>query len=133
VNAAPNRRHNPFPVGAGFETIYAHAVEVAAGRRTLHVSGQIGVAPDGSIAADFAAQFEQAINNLSAVLGAADMALADIVKLTFFVTRPDHLAELGEIRRRRLAVAPAVTTLVVAGLASPALLVEVEAIAARAP
>ena len=59
------------------------------------------------------------------------MALADIAKLTFFVTDPAHLIPLGHIRRELLSMAPAVTTLVVAGLAAPNLLVEVEAVAAR--
>ena len=60
------------------------------------------------------------------------MTTSDIVKLTFFVTNAADLRPLGAIRRELLSVAPAVTTLVVAGLAAPELLVEVEAIAAAA-
>ena len=126
-----NPRHNPIPVHPNFETIYAHAVEVSAGARTLHVSGQIGRGPDGLIPDSFAGQFGLAIANLNQVLAGAGMTINDVVKLTFFLTRPTDLAELGDIRREQLAVAPAVTTLIVAGLAAPDLLVEVEAVASR--
>ena len=59
------------------------------------------------------------------------MTLEDVVKLVFYLTRAPDLKALGEIRRELLAVAPAVTTLVVSALAAPDLLVEVEATAAR--
>lgn len=125
-----NPRHNPIPVHPNFETIYAHAVEVPADARTLHVSGQIGRGPDGFIPDSFGAQFRLAIANLNDVLAGAGMAIDDVVKLTFFLTRASDLLELGNIRRELLAIAPAVTTLIVAGLAAPELLVEVEAFAA---
>jgi len=125
-----NIRHNPLAVAPSFETIYSHAVEVVADARVVHVSGQIGRTEDGHVPASFDDQFRLAIANLEQVLAGAGMSTADIVKLTFFVTEAAHLADLGRIRRELLGVAPAVTTLVVAGLAAPELLVEVEAIAA---
>ena len=130
--SANNLRRNPFPVTPGFEAIYSHAVEVPPASRLLFISGQIGTTPRGDTPRDFRPQFEQAIANLFVVLASAGMSRADIVKLTFFVTRAEDLRELGDIRRRLLGVSPAVTTLVVAGLARPDLLVEVEAVAARA-
>ena len=126
-----NVRRNPFRVTSGFESIYAHGVEVSAASRLLFVSGQIGVTLQGETLQGFGPQFEQAISNLVVVLASSGMLLTDIVKLTFFVTRAENIKELGEIRRRLLGISPAVTTLVVAGLAAPELLVEVEAIAAR--
>jgi 2-iminobutanoate/2-iminopropanoate deaminase len=125
-----NVRHNPMPVTAGFEAIYAHAVELPRGSRQLFVSGQIGVGSDGQVPESFEAQFRLAIANLETVLAGAGMALANVAKLTFFLTRASDLKALGDIRRELLAIAPAVTTLVVAGLAAPNLLVEVEAVAA---
>jgi 2-iminobutanoate/2-iminopropanoate deaminase len=127
-----NIRHNPIVVAPGFETIYAHAVEIPAGARVLHVSGQIGRTADGAVPEDFEGQFRLAIANLNQVLAGAGMEINDIAKLTFFLTDPAHLAPLGDIRRETLSMSPAVTTLVVAGLAAPELLIEVEAIAARA-
>ena len=125
-----NVRHNSMPVAPGFESIYAHAVELPAASRQLFVSGQIGVGADGHVPDSFEAQFRLAIANLDTVLAGAGMALADVAKLTFFLTRASDLKALGDIRRELLAIAPAVTTLVVAELAAPNLLVEVEALAA---
>ncbi len=125
------RRHDPFPVAEPYHGIYAHGVELAAGVRTLHVSGQIGVAPDGSLSSDFAGQCRQAIQNLGAVLEAADMGLENVVKLSFFLTRREDMDELVNVRRAFFdGVRPAITTVFVSGLVSPDWLVEVEAVAA---
>ncbi len=125
-----NIRHNPLPVAPGFESIYAHAVEVAAGQKTLYVSGQIGVSADRSVPQTFEAQFRLAIANLEAVLAGAGMELSDVAKLTFYLTRASDLPTLRQIRQELLGIAPAVTTLVISELAGPDLLIEVEAIAA---
>lgn len=129
------RRHNPSTVWSvpdGFRTIYAHAVEVTAGTRQLHVSGQLGIAADGTMHADFGQQLEQAMDNVEALLVSAEMGKSDVVKCTFFLTRSEDLQTLGAVRRRRWASdsPPAVTTIVVAALARPDALVEVEIIAA---
>jgi len=125
-----NVRHNPLPVAPGFETIYAHAVEIAAQARTVHVSGQIGLAKDGSVPESFEDQLRLAIANLEAVLRGADLTIENIVKLTFFLTRASDLPKLRDFRRELLAVSPAVTVLVISALAGPELLIEIEAVAA---
>jgi enamine deaminase RidA (YjgF/YER057c/UK114 family)/GNAT superfamily N-acetyltransferase len=110
-----------------FRTIYTHAREAPAGR-TLFVSGQFGVALDGRMHENFADQLGQAMDNVEALLAAAGLGLPDIAKATFFLTRSGDLPALGQMRRARWASeAPAaVTVLVVAGLARPDALVEVE-------
>ena len=128
-------RHNPeavWPVPESFRSIYAHGVELRGNARLLFVSGQIGIAPDGSLAPDFAAQCEVAMTNVEAMLAAAAMTHTNIVKLVFYLTRAVDLPMLGELRRNRWASStpPAVTTLVVAALARPGLLVEIDATAA---
>jgi enamine deaminase RidA (YjgF/YER057c/UK114 family) len=130
-------RHNPpsvWDVPEGFRAIYSHAVEVAAGTRQLHVSGQLGVTPSGMMASDFATQLEQAMDNVEALLTEAGMERSDVVKCVFFLTRTEDLPALGDIRRRRWASEspPAVTVVVVAALARPDALVEVEVTAAAA-
>ena len=57
---------------------------------------------------------------------------ADIVKATYFVTRPTDLPSLGEIRRERWGTSqpPSVTTIVVAALARLDYLIEIEVVAA---
>jgi enamine deaminase RidA (YjgF/YER057c/UK114 family) len=104
------------------------------GGRRLIVSGQIGVRLDGSIAEGLEAQMEVAWDNLVAVVRAAGMDVADIVKVTTFVTAPNAVALARAVRRRKLGDhAPASTYLQVAGLASPDFLFEVEAEAIREP
>lgn len=120
--------HNPptvWPVPEAFRAIYAHAVEAPAAARQLHVSGQLGVTPDGTMRPGFAGQLDAAMDNVEALLAAAGMTRADVV-------RAEDLPPLGEARRRRWASGrpPAVTTLVVAALARPDALVEVEVTAA---
>ena len=126
------KRHNPVPVLPAYEAVYAHGVEVPAGARTLHVSGQVGVDHrDGRLAeGGFEAQCVQAIANVEAVLASAGKALADVVKLTIYLTRREDIPRLRDVRAERLAVAPAVTMVLVAGLHHPDWLVEIEAVAA---
>ena len=131
------QNHNPLTVWTvpePFRTIYTHATEVPAGTRQLHVSGQLGVAPDGAMQPDFAGQLEAAMDNVEALLASAGLGQSDMVKTTFFLTRKEDLPALGEARRRRWASErpPAVTVIVVAALARPDALVEVEATAAAA-
>jgi len=128
------KRHNPIAVLKSYEAIYAHAVEVPAVARTVYVSGQVGVGGDGKLVdGGFEEQCRQAIANIEAVLAAARMTLENIVKVTVFLTRREDLISLRDVRARHLAVAPAVTVLLVAGLHDPNWLVEIEAVAAAMP
>ena len=127
--------YNPdavWSIPESFRPIYSHAVELGPAARLLFVSGQIGVTPDGSVAANFEAQCEVAMTNIETLLGAAAMNHTNILKLVFYLTRAADLLMLGELRRKRWAssMPPAVTTLVVAALARPELLVEIDVIAA---
>ena len=125
------KRHNPIPVLKSYEAIYAHGVEVPPSAQTMFVSGQVGVDRDGRLVeGGFEGQFYQAIMNVEAVLASAQMTLENIVKVTVFLTRREDLLRLRNVRANHLAVAPAVTVVIVAGLHHPEWLVEIEAIAA---
>jgi len=127
-----NKRYTPKSIAAP-SSPYSHAVEVLAGARTLYISGQIGVQPDGTPAEGIEAQVEQAWKNLVAVLAEAGMGVEDIVHTTTFVTKPEHVAATRPVRAKYLAdLKPASTLLVVAALARPQLLFELEAVAAKA-
>jgi 2-iminobutanoate/2-iminopropanoate deaminase len=127
------KRHNPFTVLTSYETIYAHAVEVPPDSRQLFISGQVGIDEHGTtVGGGFEGQCIQAIANLESILLAAGMSLSDVVKVTVFLTRREDLAALREVRLQRLAGAPAVTVVIVAGLHDPDWLVEIEAVAAAA-
>ncbi len=132
MSASPlvSKRLDPFPVQDPYHGIYAHAVETRADARTVRISGQIGVAPDGQLASGFDGQCRQALANIEAVLHAADMTFTDIVKMSFFLVRREDMNDLVRIRKALLdGVRPAITTVFVAGLVSPDWLVEVEVVA----
>ena len=75
---------------------YSQAVKVGA---TVYLSGQIPLEPASGevVARDFAAQARQVFDNLSAVAAAAGGSLADVVKLTVFLTDLGRFAELNDI------------------------------------
>ncbi len=125
-------KHNPEAIAAAFSS-YSLAVEAPAQARWLHVSGQVGVAPDGSLAEGPEAQMETAFRNILAILGSAGMGPHDLVKITVFLTRSEDVGLYRNVRDRMLAGAtPASTLLIISALASPDWLVEIEAIAAAA-
>ena len=77
------------------------------------------------------AQLEQAFSNVFAVLRAAGMDKQHLVKLTVLLTRADEVGSYRTVRDRLLdGHIVASTLMVVAGLASPDFLVEIEAVAA---
>ena len=110
---------------------YAHGILTESGCRWLHVSGQVGILPDGTMAMSGEAQLEQAFSNVFAVLRAAGMDKQHLVKLTVLLTRADEVGSYRTVRDRLLdGHIVASTLMVVAGLASPDFLVEIEAVAA---
>ncbi len=119
-------RTNPPTVRA--PTGYTHGVLVTAPARRLVMSGQVGLAPDGTIPADPAAQITQAFANLRAVLAAHDMTPANVVKVTSFLTDRDWLPAYRTARSAFFPTEPPASTLLfVAGLADPAFHFEIEA------
>jgi 2-iminobutanoate/2-iminopropanoate deaminase len=112
---------------------YTHVV-VAADGRTAYIAGQVAFDSTGAIvgAGDFQAQAERVFVNLGVALASVGASFGDILKTTTYVTDPKHVALLREIRTRHLdrARPPANTLLVVAGLARPELLLEIEAVVA---
>ena len=112
---------------------YSHAALAPAGARLLSISGQVGVDAKGEIAESFEGQAENAFANLKAVLADAGMGFADVIKMTTFITRRDDLPAYRAIRRKHMGDAmPPTTLLIVAGLAHPQFLIEVEMTAAKA-
>lgn len=99
--------------------------------RTLYCSGQTAMDSDGTPQhdGDLAAQLALSLDNLVAVLAAADMTLANLVRLNVYTTDVDLLFQHYGILASRLGaagVAPTTTMLGVARLAIPGQLVELE-------
>ena len=121
---SPTTIHPPFAP-------YSPGVEVTSRSRFVFVSGQLGIAADGSIPADCAGQAQLAFANIEAILGEAGMGLKDIVRLNAYVTGREHLQPYMQVRNGLFEEPfPASTLMIVAGFARPEFVVEIEAVAA---
>ncbi|SEA00373.1 RidA family protein [Rubrimonas cliftonensis] len=113
---------------------YAHGVETPAGARLVAVSGQLGVGPDDAAPEGAEAQARLCFANIAAILAEAGMGVADVLRLNAYVTGREHLAGYMAARDAWVgAHLPASTLMIVSGFARPEFVVEVEALAARAP
>ena len=113
----------------GFE----QAVETSGVERILWLAGQTAIDAEGNVVSgDMSAQVAQTLDNLEAVLTQAGMTLANVVRVTWYVTSIEEFRASAPARRERLRAAgwSAASTLVqVAGLAFPELKVEITATA----
>ncbi len=121
---SPSTIHPPFAP-------YSPGVEVTSRSRFVFVSGQLGIAKDGTIPADCGGQAELAFANIAAILGEAGMGLKDIVRINAYVTGREHLAAYMQVRNGLFTEPfPASTLMIVSGFARPEFVVEIEAVAA---
>jgi enamine deaminase RidA (YjgF/YER057c/UK114 family) len=109
---------------------------VAAGRRTLYVSGQTAWDSSRRIVggSDLAAQARQAFANVRAVVEASGGTMDDVIAVRIYVVgyRPEMAGAVGGAFREAFPgpAKPASTWIGVSSLADPAFLLEVEATAA---
>ena len=131
------RRANPSsvapPVGQ-----YSHITTVPAGSELVFVSGQVGNYADGRpIDPDAHAQARQAFANLGAIIADLGLTPAHVAKLNTLIVGAGNVSAFRAARDEVFpewypdGVMPAHTLAVVAGLAMPELLIEVEAILAK--
>ena len=107
---------------------YSHGVVIPAAANRLLIAGQIGVNPDGKVAEGLDAQMRRCWTNIFAILAEAGMTKKDLVKITVYVTQSGVTTQYRKLRDEMLeGHAPAATYLVIKELASPELLVEIEA------
>ncbi len=121
------------PAGARRPSGYSDGVEARG--RTVFVAGQIATSGEGTVVAgDLAAQVEQALRNIVAVLDAGGAQPAHIVRLTWYVTDMDEYrrarTQVGEAYRAVMGNHyPTMTLVAVTALVDPAARVEIEATA----
>jgi 2-iminobutanoate/2-iminopropanoate deaminase len=115
----------PSPVGP-----YSQAIGAG---RLVFCAGQVGLDPTtGQLVEGLEGQAERALRNLGAVLDAAGVGYADVVKTTCFLVDPSDFAAFNTVYGRFVTdPPPARSTIIVAALPLGAR-VEVEAIAVRA-
>src|ERR1700756_4553089 len=147
-NALLSRPQTPFD-GAGRESVdnhfsnpktmpaprgYTQVVETSSPGRTIYLSGQLGMTPEGAFAGepgDFRAQATQCFENLKAGLKSAGAGFEHVVKITNFFVDMAHLPVFFEVRDAfvNTKAPPASTAIQVGRLAREGALFEVEAVA----
>jgi len=102
----------PAPIGP-----YSQAVMMG---NTLYTSGQIAIDPASGelITSDIESETEQVMKNLEAVLEAAGMTFADVIKTTIFITDMGNFARINAVYGKYFddATAPARETVQVSVL-----------------
>ena len=112
--------------------LYSHSAVVKAGPDLIILAGQVGARPDGTIPGDIEGQADAAFGNVVTILKSHGLSASNIVKMQVFVTDRAHRDGVNAARRKHLGEhRPTSTFLIVAGLAQPELMIEVEVIAAR--
>ena len=124
------RRKSFSPEGAVAVGPYSHAVEAG---EFLYLSGQTPLDPATGklVADDVALQTRQCFKNLFAVLAAADMTQAHVVKVNVFLTDMADFGRMNEVYREQFeSPYPARSTIGVAALPLGAR-VEIEMVASK--
>jgi enamine deaminase RidA (YjgF/YER057c/UK114 family) len=125
------RRHwNPSGIAAPVAR-YSHAVLVSDHRRLLAVSGQLGIAPDGTMPEGCEAQARLIFAALDRCLAEAGMGRRHVVRLNTYLVDVADRAAFMAVRDAWVADPPPASTLVVVKeLVRPEARVEVEILAA---
>jgi 2-iminobutanoate/2-iminopropanoate deaminase len=127
------RREIDVPGQAAPISHYAHAVRAEG--PLLFVSGVVPVDRDGRLVGgdDIVDQARAVFANLAEVLAAGGAGLADVVKVTVFLTDIADRPGINPVRQEAFgAVRPASTLVEVSQLAIPGAKIEVEAVAVLA-
>ena len=129
MNQTVNPKDVHKPLGA-----YSHSTLIPRDSKILVIAGQVGLDAKAKLQVGIRKQAEQTFRNILACLKANAMRKQDLVKFTVFLTDPRHIEPYRAARKKVIGdkVLPPSTLLIVDGLASPDLLIEIEAMAARA-
>ena len=113
---------------------YCHTTLVPADARWLVLSGQVGINPKGQLATGIRKQTEQTFRNILACLRAQGMRKKDLVKTTVYLTDSRFADSYRQARSKVIGDETLFTStlVIVDGLASPDILIEIEAWAAKA-
>lgn len=100
----------------------------------LFISGIPGFDAEGRLPDSFEAQFACVMTNFARVLSEAGAGLRDLVKVNVLLTRAQDVVPMNKLYAQAFGPAPypARTTCVVVALPDPAMLIEIEAVAALA-
>jgi len=111
---------------------YSQGIKVSQAHTILFLSGQVAYTSDGGVACrgDFKGQARGAYEAIKALVESQGGTLANIIKITTYVTDMAYRADLAPIREEFLGrKGPASTLVEISSLAHPDWMIEIEAIA----
>jgi enamine deaminase RidA (YjgF/YER057c/UK114 family) len=111
---------------------YSQGVKVTQAQSVLFLSGQVAYTAEGGVACrgDFKGQARGAFEAIKALVESQGGTVANIVKITTYVTDMRYRADLAPIREEFLGrKGPASTLVEISQLAHPDWMIEIEAIA----
>jgi 2-iminobutanoate/2-iminopropanoate deaminase len=111
---------------------YSQGIKVTQAQTILFLSGQVAYAADGSAAhrGDFKAQARGAYEAIKALVESQGGTLANVVKITTYVTDMRYRMDLAPVREEFFGKkGPASTLVEIPSLAHPDWMIEIEAIA----
>jgi enamine deaminase RidA (YjgF/YER057c/UK114 family) len=111
---------------------YSQGIRVTQAQTILFLSGQVAYTPDGGVAhrGDFKGQARGAYQAIEALVKSQGGTMANIIKITTYVTNMAYRLDLAPIREEFLGKkGPASTLVEIPSLAHPDWMIEIEAIA----
>jgi 2-iminobutanoate/2-iminopropanoate deaminase len=111
---------------------YSQGIKVSQAQTILFLSGQVAYIADGGVACrgDFKGQARGAHEAIKALVESQGATMANIVKITTYVTDMRYRGDLAPIREEFFGKkAPASTLVEISALAHPDWLIEIEAVA----
>lgn len=122
------------PDGLSKNPAFSQVVTTQGKGKTVYIGGQDAVNVRGEIVGkgNIAEQTEQVMNNLQTALSACGATFDNLVKISIYVVQGQDLYRGFEVSQKflgNLKNPPAISVLIVAGLANPDFLVEIDATA----
>jgi len=117
------------PINAG-DASYAQAYLVEQPARLLFISGQVPADEQDRVPLKFEDQCRLAWKNVEAQLQAAGMTLANLVKVTVFLSDRRYRAANAAVRKEILGAHTPALTIIIARIYDEEWLLEIEAVAA---
>jgi 2-iminobutanoate/2-iminopropanoate deaminase len=110
---------------------YSQGMSVSGAARLLFISGQIPETKSGDVPNEFSAQARLVWRNVFAQLGAAGMTVANLVKVTIFLSSREFAILNRQIRQEVLGEHSPALTVIITGIFDEKWLLEIEAVAAE--
>ena len=119
--------------GSAYEKVAGYSRALVDGE-WVHVSGTTGFDyAKMTISPDLTEQTRQAFRNIESALEKAGLSLRDVVRVRYYLTRPEHFELLAPVFGEFLAEVRPAATAIVCGLVDPRMNIEVEVTARGRP